>query len=174
MDILQSSTQSSLIDPSPFLPYYAPPLLLIVMCSNLNMSPRLLACLLLLTPGLISAQEPTEAPELSAFSRFLHSHWLLLGILLLTVATVCGVMVHYWLNKKQQELPTESQVAYYITPRRSRVPQNCWFDPPKQLAEETTPLSAKPEGVSGKLSTWLQRSIVRETFLSRLVRSGNA
>jgi len=108
-------------------------------------------------------------PEPPRLLRLLQQHWIGVGLGLGVLAVLAAVAVHMWLRGwESKEQVKEEEI--YISPRKVKIPRNCWFAVPKtpEVPTESTPLKSPVECGNKKMQSWVERSIVKATFLSQL------
>lgn len=123
---------------------------------------------------LIPALAEDPQPQVSLVLGLLLQHWIGVGLGLAVLAVLATFAVHVWIRRCESQ-DKEAEQEIYISPRKLRIPRNCWFTEVKtpQVPTESTPLKSPVGSSSKKMQSLVQRSIAKATFLSQLHADAN-
>lgn len=113
------------------------------------------------------------SPDFSSLLAALQTHYIITAVFLGFIAIIAAIIVHLYLRGSERSETKEEEI--YISPRTLKIPRNCWFSGEKkeEIPSEATPLGIRKEGSTVKMRGWVERSIVKETFLSKLLAGAN-
>lgn len=124
--------------------------------------------------SLIPALAEDPQPQVSRVLGLIVQHWIGVGLGFAVLVVLAVFAVQMWTRRcESQDKGMEEGI--YISPRKLRIPRNCWFTEvqPPQVPTESTPLKSSVGSSSKKMQSLVQRSIAKATFLSQLHADAN-